>query len=66
MAVQIMMVSSPMPQIIELFEPDGHSQQMEISVDWDGYNRELFLYEIPRGMEIIGLECVRFDRPPDS
>ena len=39
---------------------------MEISVDWDGYDRELFMYEIPRGMEIIGLECTRFDRDPGS
>ena len=60
------MVSTPYPWYLRLHHPDGGNQGIAFSVDLDGYARELFLYEIPRGMEIIGLECATIDRGPED
>ena len=61
--LEVMMLDTPCPSHIELYEPDGNSDRINIITNYDD-TRELFVYEIPRGLEIIGLECVRFDRDP--
>ena len=58
--LEVMMLGTLCPSHIELYEPDGNSDRINIITNYDD-TRELFVYEIPRGLEIIGLECVHFD-----
>ena len=55
------------PAHIAVYDENGDKigETCHIITNYDD-TRELFVYEIPRGLEIIGLECARFYQTPGA